>query len=553
MPSGTSMCFENAPEIFVCTTDGPEEQDHWMRMIGSTACVPSIIWQDGDGLIITSIDLYEGIPLATVDIRFINYISTGLKEINFEIIESDDGEGVLNFDDNILTINGTYDENEKDLIATWEIESKDVEKAVGILDQESDGVFEFYVELGEFTSPILYATKNFNTCSNNLQDYGEEGIDCGEVCENECIPESCFDDVKNNDETSIDCGGSCPACIKETLWTSSSEPYSEYDESTRQMTVDDIVAGTYTFRMLLNEPTSENEEFVIKEDDFIGDATIQEGLIGAYDINSNLEYFWTPTMTDFLAGGTGNDYEFYFEVDGEKSSNLIIEVDTTGETNGEFPTCSDDIMNGDEIDIDCGGSCPNQDCVSVCFSKNVCANYATEGDCNADICNVAENSVPNLGEDETATCEWSVDICTTTTSTSFNGIDIGSCTYLEDTDTDNCDDGYLSYSWVASWGWDSGNNYLFEADCGVDCVEDLGQWHYDPQSAYLDCVDGSQTIPCPAQIQLNFFTWKNFFAAALLVLIIYIILRNSKVVKKKIVKKKKKKTIRKKKVVKKKK
>lgn len=51
------------------------------------------------------------------------------------------------------------------------------------------------------------------TCSDGIQNQGEEGIDCGGPCAGVCPPASCSDGVQNQDETDADCGGSiCPAC-----------------------------------------------------------------------------------------------------------------------------------------------------------------------------------------------------------------------------------------------------------------------------------------------------------------------------------------------------
>lgn len=49
------------------------------------------------------------------------------------------------------------------------------------------------------------------TCFDNLQNSGEEGIDCGGLC----VPcPSCSDGIRNQDEIDVDCGGLCAPCIK---------------------------------------------------------------------------------------------------------------------------------------------------------------------------------------------------------------------------------------------------------------------------------------------------------------------------------------------------
>ena len=96
------------------------------------------------------------------------------------------------------------------------------------IEKSSDGVTtDFSVITGEVTS----------SCSNNIKDSSESGIDCGGECgptcgigkdcdsnsdcrsgycsdSNKCQQPSCFDDDKNGNETDIDCGSSCGKCEK---------------------------------------------------------------------------------------------------------------------------------------------------------------------------------------------------------------------------------------------------------------------------------------------------------------------------------------------------
>ncbi|MDA7502199.1 M43 family zinc metalloprotease [Chitinophagales bacterium] len=50
------------------------------------------------------------------------------------------------------------------------------------------------------------------TCSDNIQNQGEEGVDCGGPCE-ACVPDpTCSDNIQNQGEEGVDCGGPCIAC-----------------------------------------------------------------------------------------------------------------------------------------------------------------------------------------------------------------------------------------------------------------------------------------------------------------------------------------------------
>ncbi len=118
---------------------------------------------------------------------------------------------------------------------------------------------------------------------------------------------------------------------------------------------------------------------------------------------------------------------------------------------------------------------------------------------------------------------------------------IGKCTYNEDTD-DNCDDGFLTYEWEAIWAWSQENIDLgltppppCETEEGY--VEDGGACYYDPNGAEAKCVDGYDTVPCPAQIELPFFGSYSVIIIIALIALVYVFLNSKK--GKKIFKKKK--------------
>ncbi len=68
---------------------------------------------------------------------------------------------------------------------------------------------------------------NTGTCSDGIQNQGEQGVDCGGPCGNICA--SCGDGIMNQGETAVDCGGPCDPCyqrltasINGTTWNSQS-------------------------------------------------------------------------------------------------------------------------------------------------------------------------------------------------------------------------------------------------------------------------------------------------------------------------------------------
>lgn len=87
---------------------------------------------------------------------------------------------------------------------------------------------------------------------------------------------------------------------------------------------------------------------------------------------------------------------------------------------------------------------------------------------------------------------------------------IGRCIYTQQS-TDNCDDGFLTFSWTSNWVWDESN-----------------PGHNDPNGLYLQCKPGQKTVECPAQIPLPFFGFYNAIAVILAVTLIYFILQKRK-------------------------
>lgn len=104
-----------------------------------------------------------------------------------------------------------------------------------------------------------------------------------------------------------------------------------------------------------------------------------------------------------------------------------------------------------------------------------------------------------------------------------NPTKIGKCNYNEDTE-DDCEDKFLTYSWTATWTWGE-DNVGEAAPCDTNYVLDGGLCYYDPNGAKAKCQDGSNTVPCPAQIQLPFFGWHSFILIAIAITIGYLIMK----------------------------
>jgi len=107
-----------------------------------------------------------------------------------------------------------------------------------------------------------------------------------------------------------------------------------------------------------------------------------------------------------------------------------------------------------------------------------------------------------------ANCLFDTSLCTAPGEDTEAGI----CVYTQYTD-DNCDDGFLTFSWTAVWTWDPG--------CDAICQQ-------ENQNLTLQCVDGQKTVECPAQIPLPFFNIYSFIATLIIIVIIYVVMSSLK-------------------------
>lgn len=335
--------------------------------------------------------------------------------------------------------------------------------------------------------------------------------------------------------TKICCTGMCEAgeeyfegeCVEETTayWANTNSEW---------ITEKEILIDSTTILLLLKNsrlPEGTEVTFEVFEFDPISNDDIRTGasaIVGYVDANENVEVSLILTSEDmekaygFLDEETSldDDFEFIFEAswDGGSESSIILNI-TLGDTTG-------------------------------CGYVTLCSNYENQGECESDICSVGDFSVENKDSSvscgtitqnsldcniwTSCGCEWKDNSCGPKKTENIQAdcedgspSIIGSCFYNEAT-SDNCDDGFLSYSWGGQWTWSQENIEYFNTN-GI---------YYDPDNKVSQCSDGSKAVPCPAQIRLPFFGILNLIIAIILILSIYF-LRKRIFVKKKISKKKK--------------
>ena len=166
-------------------------------------------------------------------------------------------------------------------------------------------------------------------------------------CMNACIPPvTCDDGIQNGDESGVDCGGSnCPACpvICDDNEVTLTLIFDAYASETSWKVKDE--AGNILYESLPYKDDTSGEQY--KEVFCLPD--------GCYDFI--MEDSYRDGMCCFYGEGS-------YKVIGSDGRVLASgasfgEIETTRFCLGDGleETCNDGILNGDEIGIDCGGSC----------------------------------------------------------------------------------------------------------------------------------------------------------------------------------------------------
>jgi hypothetical protein len=108
-------------------------------------------------------------------------------------------------------------------------------------------------------------------------------------------------------------------------------------------------------------------------------------------------------------------------------------------------------------------------------------------------------------------CEAKVEIAKKDPSCLGAPTKIGTCEYGENVTGDSCDDGILTYSWIANWVWDP-----------------LNPGMVDPGAESESCISGGRSILCPAQISLPFFNEFSFVLSLIVIIFLYFFLKKKK-------------------------
>src|SRR3989339_313421 len=258
--------------------------------------------------------------------------------------------------------------------------------------------------------------------------------------------------------------------------------------------------------LMVNNTGILNGSFEIFEDDPAFDDEIRTGINAISGAFSNVGFGmvlgeWTITEEDY---SKTNDYDgFYFTINGYESGKLTVLVqDSTAE-------CKDY-----ENKISCN-SCDNFGCNAAENNVNEKVFKAYPEVWNNTRCG-DEILVPGLCNYlMQCKCVWDDILNACSYTWEFTpGLDCGStpiiglCSYSENSN-DNCEDGFLEYSWTTIWSWGADNGYADFNNGPSNNINNYflqnGLYYYDPLKLSRVCVGGSNAISCPAKIQLPFF------------------------------------------------
>ena len=393
------------------------------------------------------------------------------------------------------------------------------------------------VDVYKQISQDIMLNMSCNVCGNGILESGEEcddnnsinGDGCSSICKNETI---CGNGIKESpeecdDKNLVNGDGCSNVCIlqPEVYWLNSN------GVRITQAHVGDTV------KLILNNSglnlTGPFNFEIFEKDSFLNpDDNIRTGTGGISGVFSNVGFGnvlgnWTITEEDYAKTDVGDYDGFYFTINGYKSNNLtILTRDLTEE-------CKYYV---DEFSCN---SCDNSGCIAAekSVNKKVFEAYPEVwGDyrCGDEIIDsnsscIYEIQCKCVWDDILNSCSYSWELvplnCTP---------DIGACTYSEST-ADTCDDGFLGYSWTTIWTWGTDNGYADFNDGPSNDINDYfnmsingsNTYFYDPLKLSRNCVGGSNTILCPAKVQLPFFGFYNLIITILLIAGVYFVLRKN--------------------------
>ncbi len=368
---------------------------------------------------------------------------------------------------------------------------------------------------------------NKPSCSDDKKNGDETDVDCGGSCDkcannehcdedsdcmsNHCddgickakVKVSCTDDKKNGDETDVDCGGSCGKCAADMDCDTDSDCISDNCED-----------GICKVKASCTDGEQSDDETDVDcggscnkcADDMHCDTNsdcmsdnCEEGTCKAKANASCTDGEQGDDETDVDCGGSCNKCadDMHCNTDSDCVSDNCEEGTCKAKTEA---SCTDGEKNGDETDVDCGGSCDK------CAENMHCD---ASSDCLSDNC-------------EEGTCKIKVDPCADGVLDG-NETDIdcgGSCGKCGDGKTCNsgadCANGFCDANKCTSCSDGVLNGNEADVDCGGRCGANCAAGkacHSDSDCATYNCVDKvCKSIDCPDVAQPGEIIINEVFA-----------------------------------------
>jgi len=273
------------------------------------------------------------------------------------------------------------------------------------------------------------------TCSDQILNGNETGIDCGGACQScsngtpcnvdaDCLSVHCFvginhtcamptcvDERKNGDEPDVDCGGSsCPRCAADKLCAHSTDCESRVCNKTNPISL-----GVCSLASCWDNVMNGNETDVDCGGQTCQSCSVGQGCKIESDCSNTSFCQIAPSQSngacvqiiDTCKDGIKNQMETDIDCGGSfgcppclfgMSCDSAYDCNTYGCSNTTKtcaqPSCNDGIKNGDESDVDCGGNCPScasaHNCnINLDCQSGVCRPFCANGICSSPKCEYA--------------------------------------------------------------------------------------------------------------------------------------------------------------------
>ncbi|MBI5536645.1 MAG: hypothetical protein HY898_28255 [Deltaproteobacteria bacterium] len=281
------------------------------------------------------------------------------------------------------------------------------------------------------------------SCTDTVKNGTETDVDCGGTCTTKCAAgkdcngdgdcvtgkcnaskkcagAACDDTILNGDETDVDCGGSCPTKCSDTKKCKiDGDCGSGFCDPTNQVCNPAACDNTHK---------DSNETDVDCGGSCTTKCAVGKGCAGGNDCvdgvcdtNANPKVCLAATCTDTVANGDETDVDCGGSCAPTSKCADTKKCKVGGDCTSGYcdatqlvcapATCNDTVLNGDETDVDCGGTCPkcadtkickiNNDCVSLNCGTGLTCVAAT---CSDNIKNQGETDIDCGGDQGTTDC-----------------------------------------------------------------------------------------------------------------------------------------------------